>query len=54
MASSLREKSEYFLVKGYEKTLIGLSVDTSLGIVISVTAEHQVGLRVSGSKYLVG
>ena len=50
----LREKSEYFLVEGYEKTLIGLSVDASLGIVISVTADHQVGLRGSGVKYLVG
>ena len=49
----LREKSEYFLVEGFEKTLIGLSVDTSLGIVIFVTADHQVGLQGSGAIYLV-
>ena len=32
-ASSLREKSEYFLVEGYEKTLIGLSVDPLRSVV---------------------
>ena len=53
MASSFREKSEYFLVEGYEKTLIGLSVDPLRSVVGHFTANHQVGLRGSGAKYLV-
>ena len=54
MASSFELKSEYFLAEGNEETLIGLSVNASLGVVISITAHHQVGLRGSGVKYLVG
>ena len=53
MASSFRKKVDIFIVEGFEKTLIGLSVDPSLGSVIFVTADHHVGLQGSGAIYLV-